>query len=119
MNKEETLKSFTDAWVEVTQEFKIIEEKRNNRKKGIGMKIRVDTKYDVYGYTEVELPEGKTMDDINHIWMKWCEGHIEFKDGTIEERYFEDDQEQNHEWFKRPVELTFEECDDCEIETEK
>ena len=75
------------------------------------MIINVYTKYDVYGMTEVELPEGKTVDDIKDIWMKSCQGYIEFKDGTIEERYFEDDQEQNGEWFKRPVELSFEEME--------
>ena len=75
------------------------------------MIINVYTKYDVYGMTEVELPEGKTMDDINHIWMKWCEGHIEFKDGTIEENYFVDNQDNNHDFFKRPSELTFEEME--------
>ena len=75
------------------------------------MKIKVYTKYDVHGYTEIELPEGKTMDDINDIYMKWCEGDIEFKDGTIEEHYFIDDQDNNQEFFKRPVEITFEEME--------
>ena len=73
------------------------------------MIINVYTKYDVYGMTEVELPEGKTVDDIKDIWLKSCEGSIEFTDGTIEEGYFEDNQEENGEWFKRPVELSFEE----------
>ena len=51
------------------------------------------------------------MDDINDIYMKWCEGDIEFKDGTIEEHYFIDDQDNNQEFFKRPVEITFEEME--------
>ena len=34
------------------------------------MKIIIDTIYKVYGNAEVELPEGKTMDDIKMIHMK-------------------------------------------------
>ena len=105
------------------------------------MEIRVDTKYEVWGYTEVELPEGKTSDDIKEMYMKWGHGSIVFKDGTTLERYFEEDHDNDHEFFKRPLELTFEEverkkcekceeeyqpqddvqtmCDDCEIEMEK
>ena len=60
--------------------------------------------YDLSAYVEVELPEGKTPEDIKHIWFKWCEGEIEFEDGTsidgIEHgEDFEDD-------FKRPKGIT-------------
>ena len=71
------------------------------------MKITVETKYDVFGFTDVELPKGKTLDDIQSIWMKWGDGHIQFKDGTILENYFFDDQDNNQEYFKIPTELTF------------
>ena len=72
------------------------------------MKIDVTNYYEVDCITEVELPEGKTMDDIDNVWIKWSEGSIEFKDGTTLEDYFKED-EIHHEEFKRPKELTFEE----------
>ena len=102
------------------------------------MRIRVDTRYEFWGYTEVELPEGKTSDDIKEMYMKLCHGSIEFKDGTTLERYFYENHDNVHEYLIRPEELTFEEvewekcekceekyypefinqtmCDDCEIE---
>ena len=102
------------------------------------MRIRVDTKYEVWGYTVVDLPEGKTLDDIKEMYMKLCHGSIEFKDGTTLERYFYENHDNVHEYLIRPEELTFEEvewekcekceekyypqfinqtmCDDCEIE---
>ena len=75
------------------------------------MRIRVDTKYEVWGYTEVELPEGKTSDDIKEMYMKWGHADIEFKDGTYLEEYFEED-EIHHEYYKRPKELYFEEIEE-------
>tara|TARA_B100000780_G_C20903219_1_gene359506 strand:+ start:85 stop:345 length:261 start_codon:yes stop_codon:yes gene_type:complete len=77
------------------------------------MKIRVYSTYMVGGITEVELPIGKTMDDIEWIDMKWGKGHIAFKDGTIEEDYFYDDSPDNAgDSFKRPYEISFED-EDC------
>ncbi len=74
------------------------------------MRIRVDTIYEVWTLTrDVELPEGKTVDDIKDIHMKWGEGDIEFKDGTTLEGYFVEDHDNDHEYFKRPEKLTFEE----------
>ena len=74
------------------------------------MRMRVYTEYKVFTVTDVDLPEGKTVDDINDIYMKWGEGDVEFKDGTTLEEYFKED-EIHHEFFKRPVELTFEELE--------
>ena len=79
------------------------------------MKIMVETDYRVCGVTEVELPEGKTIDDIEHIHMNWGNGHIEFKDGTSLDDYFEDELHKNmredsgyiYEFCKRPSELNF------------
>ena len=79
----------------------------------MGMKIRVDTIYEVWTLTEVELPEGKTIDDINNIYMKWGTGHIEFKDGTTLKEYFVENHDNDHEYFKRPEKLTFEEKGRC------
>ena len=67
------------------------------------MKIMVETLYKVCGAAEVELPEGKTRDDIKHIHMNWGKGSIEFKDGTsmnVIEEVVED------EYFKRPYCIT-------------
>ena len=67
------------------------------------MKIDVTNYYEVDCITEVELPEGKTMDDIEDVWFKWGEGSIEFKDGTsmnVIEEVVED------EYFKRPYCIT-------------
>ena len=105
------------------------------------MRMRVYTEYKVFNVTDVDLPEGKTSDDIKEMYMKWGHGHIVFKDGTTLEDYFEEEHDNDHEFFKRPDELTFEElegekcekceevyfpelttqtmCDDCEIEMEK
>jgi len=75
------------------------------------MRIRVDTKYEVWGYTVIELPEGKTSDDIKEMYMKWGHADIEFKDGTYLEEYFEED-EIHHEYYKRPKELYFEDIEE-------
>ena len=74
------------------------------------IKINVFTTYSVNAMTEVELPIGKTIDDIEWIDMKWSKGHIAFKDGTIEKDYFEDDLE-NLGDFKRLDEISFEDED--------
>ena len=68
------------------------------------VKIVVDIPYSL----EVELPEGKTSDDIKEMYMKWGHADIEFKDGTYLEEYFEED-EIHHEYYKRPKEIYFEE----------
>ena len=76
------------------------------------MRIRVDTIYEVWTLTrDIELPEGKTVDDIKNISMKWGVGSIEFKDGTIEEGCFEENHDNDHEYFKRPEKLTYEDTD--------
>jgi|TARA_B100002003_G_scaffold236372_1_gene252282 hypothetical protein len=76
------------------------------------MIIKVETKYEVWGYTEVELPEGKTSDDIKEMYMKWGHGSIVFKDGTTLEEYFYEEEGDDHEYYKRPKELYFEEIEE-------
>ena len=44
--------------------------------------IIVKNEYHVEDLTYVELPKGKTLDDIKYIGCKWGIGYIEFKDGT-------------------------------------
>ena len=76
------------------------------------MIIKVETKYEVWGYTEVELPEDKTSDDIKEMYMKWGHGSIVFKDGTTLEEYFCEEEGDDHEYYKRPKELYFEEIEE-------
>ena len=45
-------------------------------------KIHVITSYTMSVNTEIELPEGKTEEDISGCWVKWGEIHIDFKDET-------------------------------------
>ena len=44
--------------------------------------IAIENYYDSCYITNVDLPEGKTADDIEDIWTKWGRILIEFKDGT-------------------------------------
>jgi len=60
--------------------------------------------YDACGFAEVELPEGKTPDDIEGVWFKWGRGLIKFKDGTSIEGI--EQEEVSHEYFKRPTTIT-------------
>jgi len=80
-------------------------------------KINVYTSYGVNAMTEVVLPIGKTIDDIEWIDMKWSKGHIAFKDGTIEEEYFDDDIANAMGEYKRPYEISFEDEDGNERRT--
>ena len=45
-------------------------------------KLHVITSYSLSMNTEIELPEGKTAEDISDCWVKWGEIHVEFKDKT-------------------------------------
>ena len=67
-------------------------------------KITIVNDYSVGAEIKVELPEGKTVDDIKHVWFKWGEGSIEFKDGTFMLEIEEEDQyHDNPVNFKRPI----------------
>ena len=83
------------------------------------IKINVFTTYSVNAMTEVELPIGKTIDDIEWIDMKWSKGHIAFKDGTIENDYFDDTVGLEHadDSYKHPYEISFEDEDGNERRT--
>ncbi len=55
--------------------------------------IKVHTTYEHWCITEVELPKGKSIDDIKDLSMKWGHGKIEFNDGSIlkfEEQFIEE-----------------------------
>ena len=76
------------------------------------MRMRVYTEYKVFTVTEFDLPEGKTSDDIKEMYMKWGHGSIVFKDGTTLEEYFYEEEGDDHEYYKRPKELYFEEIEE-------
>tara|TARA_B100001964_G_C14011047_1_gene499356 strand:- start:27 stop:335 length:309 start_codon:yes stop_codon:yes gene_type:complete len=79
-----------------------IETKNTNDKNLIGLTtIRIVNNYSVWEDIDVELPEGKTPDDIKDVWFKWGNGSIEFKDGTFMNEIEEG--EPSHEYFKRPI----------------
>ena len=44
--------------------------------------VMLNQNWEVYATTSVELPEGKTQEDISDIDTKWDQTTIEFKDGT-------------------------------------
>ena len=46
------------------------------------MKVVLTTRYAMAGDFEIELPEGKTWDDVKHWGVKWCVLYLTFKDGT-------------------------------------
>ena len=65
------------------------------------MMIIVRNEYHVENFTYVELPKGKTLDDIKDIGFKWGRGSIVFKDGTRMDGI--EQEETSGEYFKRPV----------------
>ena len=66
------------------------------------MMIKIINDYHVTHYTDVELPEAKTPDDIEDVGFKWGRGSILFKDGTSMEG-IEEDKESEGDCFKRPL----------------
>ena len=56
------------------------------------MEIQVSTSHEVGRITyitPVDLPDGKTDEDIDYVYVKWGRGEVQFKDGTTVE--FEED----------------------------
>lgn len=49
------------------------------------MKLNIECTYTVYSYDEIELPEGKTEEDILDYYVKWETIHMTFTDGTTAE----------------------------------
>lgn len=67
------------------------------------MKVQIDASYVVWASNEIELPEGRTKEDIKDIWISWEEGVIEWKDGT--EFEFEFDISSVEGVYKRPSDI--------------
>ena len=69
------------------------------------MKVEIQSDYSIGIYSEYELPEGKTPDDIKFLDKKWKSIGIHFYDGTCLEVI---DECKTPDWgdtFKRPYEL--------------
>ena len=63
------------------------------------LKVFVSAEYIVSGLLEVELPEGKTWNDVEEFWVKWDTVYIEFKDGTkFEDEVGTDQSEADMKW---------------------
>ena len=77
------------------------------------MRVRVNTEYRAGGSTEVELPEGKTWEDVKHHYVKWGVLYITFKDGHKIEQSLDDDVEIYD--MKRPAEVTVYDEEDNEL----
>ena len=69
------------------------------------MKVELASHYSISLSSEYELPEGKTLDDIECIAKKWKSVGVYFNDGTCLEV---EDEGKTPDWgdtFKRPYEL--------------
>jgi hypothetical protein len=52
--------------------------------------IRVDTQYTMAYETEIDLPEGKTWEDVKSWYIKYHSLSVVFNDETIEEHNLDD-----------------------------
>jgi hypothetical protein len=52
--------------------------------------IRVDTQYTMAYETEIDLPEGKTWEDVKSWYIKYHSLFVVFNDGTTEEHNLDD-----------------------------
>jgi hypothetical protein len=52
--------------------------------------IRVDTQYTMAYETEIDLPEGKTWEDVKSWYIKYHSLFVVFNDETIEEHNLDD-----------------------------
>ena len=69
------------------------------------MKVEIQSNYIMGIYSEYELPEGKTLDDIECIAQKWKSVGIYFNDGTCLEVEDESNPPDWDDTFKRPYQL--------------
>jgi|OM-RGC.v1.033378410 hypothetical protein len=61
--------------------------------------IQIQSHWDSYSYKEVELPEGKTLNDVKSFSQKYNTVFLDFKDGSNCE--IEKDEE-DYDYEKRP-----------------
>ena len=61
--------------------------------------VFVSAEYMIGGLAEIELPAGKTWNDVDEFWVKWDTAHIVFKDGTkIEDELNSHEGEADMKW---------------------
>ena len=53
--------------------------------------MTIETTYTICSSTSIDLPEGKTWDDVDDFWAKWDTLHVNFKDGTSMEHELDTD----------------------------
>ena len=68
------------------------------------MEIEVHVEYAVCNCVNVEMPEGKSWDDVKDHWVKYDVLHIEFNDGTKTQQELDTDTG-CIDW-KRPIDVT-------------
>lgn len=66
------------------------------------MKIVIECTYTLFSHTVIELPEGKTWDDVEDSFVKWDKLNIQFKGGDGYEEFTTDDASLDSVDFKRP-----------------
>jgi len=71
--------------------------------------IRVDTQYTMAYETEIDLPEGKTWEDVKSWYIKYHSLSLVFNDDTTVEHYLGDD---GWEDSKRPDGIQFYKIDE-------
>lgn len=49
--------------------------------------VQIEVTYGTYGSCTIELPEGKTWDDVENFWVKWDIAFIRFKGETAEHQF--------------------------------
>lgn len=71
--------------------------------------IRVDTQYTTYYETEINLPEGKTWEDVKSWYIKYHSLSLVFNDDTTVEHYLGDYCDEDR---KRPDGIQFYKIDE-------
>ena len=74
------------------------------------MKIEVTTSHSFGVLTEVDLLKDKTIDDIDDVYVKYGEGEINYKDGSVQ--YFSEDIDDYLYDYKNPDEIRYDKCEE-------
>ena len=69
------------------------------------MKVRIEATYETSAVATLDLPEGKTWDDVKEYWIKWGTAVIEFEDGSKLEHELDAPGETDWKWPVRSVVL--------------
>ena len=75
--------------------------------------VQIEVTYGTYGSHTIELPEGKTWDDVENFWVKWDTAHIQFKGDPTDHTYeLETGYDPEDTDMKRPSSVEVYETDD-------